>query len=770
MSSLVHAEKLSDRPLNRSWWHTLGRAAVLFVLVIAVSVIPIVRNFEVRLTDSLFRLAPPPRQPSSVVLVLIDEESLQKYGRWPWPRTLLAELNTNLAEAGASVIGLDILLSEPQSAQADHAVAESFRASGRTIVVDKIGTFPDGPRWIEPLAEFAQLAAVGHAQAVLEADSVCRRFPPRELTLEGPRWAFGIEMALRARPEQAAKFLAAYGLPTSEGVRVDLAAPVLVRIPFRRDAFEKLSARAVLERSGLNSLRGRPVLVGFGPAEIGDRLATPLSSDLPTPGVEIHAQILDSILTGRTLRDVSLGWSAAALFLSCVLSVAISQRWRGWAGLAWLGIFGVGAYGVAFLLYLFAGRMFSAGTLVLAVIFGPLLVYGADFVDVERSVTRQLLGLRSWLRHREKDSVAMKRDLSWRLDLVQDLQTELGALYELHRTLLESTQDLVAIFDERGNPLLKNQLFSAAGQSETKDLTLDRFRARLSPKAAASLEENGANLEGEVYLGAELYSLRQTPLPSTFLSPRGGTILTMTSLRAREERDRARAEALGFITHELRTPLASIQGFAELMMRYPGSPTCAAAPETIARESKRLLAMINGYLNVLRLDSGAKPLQDSAIDLEETVKQVFDIVQPLAAANGMRLTLCRGAESVLAVGDGPLINCAILNLVSNAIKYGKLGTEIEVSWRKQGNETVIAVENQGDGVPTEDVPRLFDSYYRAPNAEKTVPGWGLGLAFVKRIAEKHSGSVIVENHAGSIKFEIHLPVNSSAAVATKVAT
>ena len=102
--------------------------------------------------------------------------------------------------------------------------------------------------------------------------------------------------------------------------------------------------------------------------------------------------------------------------------------------------------------------------------------------------------------------------------------------------------------------------------------------------------------EGEVYLNNELYAMRIAPLPPTTMSPGGGTILTLTNLRTRVERDRARAEALGFITHELRTPIASIQGFAEIMMNYPGSEDCESAPETIYRESKRLLALISSYL------------------------------------------------------------------------------------------------------------------------------------------------------------------------------
>jgi signal transduction histidine kinase len=235
------------------------------------------------------------------------------------------------------------------------------------------------------------------------------------------------------------------------------------------------------------------------------------------------------------------------------------------------------------------------------------------------------------------------------------------------------------------------------------------------------------------------------------------------------ERDRARAEALGFITHELRTPLSSIQGFAELMMHYPDSPACAAAPETIFRESKRLLALISSYLDVLRLDAGAKPVSSSLVELDGIVQQVFDILQPLANAAGMRL-LSDQEDPVSIIADAPLINGAVLNLVSNAIKYGRPGTDIRVRCFRDSEEVIIRVHNQGKPIAKEEIPRLFDPYYRASNADKTKTGWGLGLAFVKRIAEKHGGSVRAENQASGILFEIHLPAHTEPAVAMKELT
>ena len=132
-------------PPLKAWAERFGLALLLLVLVVAFSFIPVVRDSELRLTDTFFQLAPAPAQHSAVVLVLIDDESLRQYGRWPWSREILGRLISNIAGSGAGVIGLDVLLSEPQSAAADAALQNALSATGRAVIVGKIGAFPDGP-------------------------------------------------------------------------------------------------------------------------------------------------------------------------------------------------------------------------------------------------------------------------------------------------------------------------------------------------------------------------------------------------------------------------------------------------------------------------------------------------------------------------------------------------------------------------------------------------------------------------------------------------
>jgi signal transduction histidine kinase len=749
---------------RRNWKTTVGLAIVLFCTVALLTLVPVVREGQIRLSDTLFRFAPAPVARSRVVLVTIDEQSLQQYGRWPWSRTLLAQLVDNLTRAGASAIGLDILLSEPQSPEADHALQTALHTQKRSVIVDKIGSLPEGPHWIEPLPQFAEnVAAVGHTHAVLDADGICRRFQPLELSLDGERFAFAIELAKQIAPQTAASFLSTNKLaPADRAAPVAIARPGLLRIPFRHDGFDTIPAAEILTSTSLSRVAGRPVLVGFGPTDIGDRVATPLATEVPVPGVEIHAQILDGILTGRAVREMPFWVSTPLLLFSCLFTVQVFRRWHGLAAVIVLLVMAAAMYAVGLFAFIYTAYILPLGAMMLMVLGGPILVFTADIVMVERSVTRQLIGLGSWLRSRGQNLPlsSEKNDLSWRLDLLQNLQTQLGSRYELHEALLEATQDLIAIFDTRGNLLLKNRSFASACQLVTGDtLTLGEFRARLVDNSDASPVIHDAVEEREVFLGPELFLMRVGPLPSTTLSPEGGTIVTLSSLRNRVERDRARSEALGFITHELRTPLASIQGFAELIMRDPVMSAAEGAPETIYRESQRLLALISSYLDVLRLDAGAKPIASHVIDLEGLVDQVFNILQPMASSVGMRL-VSEIPTPITFVGDAPLISGALLNLVSNAIKYGKPGTDIRVRCAQHPDEVILGVRNEGTAIPDEEIPRLFDSYYRASKVDSDRGGWGLGLAFVKRIAEKHGGWVAAESHPSANVFEIHLPNQS----------
>lgn len=718
----------------------------LFFAVASLSFFPAVQGANRRLSDSYFRIQPVERN-SSVVVVAIDDASLQKYGRWPWSRSTLARLVRAIAAQNPQVIGIDILLSERQSEAADGDLRDALQSSGNVVLVDKIGSFPDGPRWLEPLPEFARAAvAVGHAEAVLDADGICRRFPPEELSIAGPRYAFGIEVARKVARRPSASFLAHYGVHyTASGESVVLAKPLLIPIAFQRNPIETISAARLLAGEKLDELRDKVVLVGFGGVEIGDRITTPVSRGLPTPGVEIHAEIVDGILAGRALNPLSLRTWALIVALACFALVQIFRRWRGWKTIPLFLGFAVLIYVGGLAALRFAHSFLPTGSLLLAGMLAPLLIYGVELTAVEKSVTRQMRLLQQFLAYRQQADDQIGSDLSWRLKLLMDLQEELGLRFELFRSLLEATRDLVVVFDAEGRLLFANQAFSDAWRGFLPD-SLSEARAKIAESKDAPIIQAGTITEGEASLDGKLYSVRIVPLPISSVMPKGGSLLSMTNLHMRVERDRAREEALGFVTHELRTPLVAIQGFAELMSRYPNAPASAHAPETILRESRRLLALINSYLDVLRTDAGARPLRSNPVAVSRMILQVFDLLSPLAEASSIRLSL-ECDEHISVRGDEPLLTGAVLNLVSNAIKYGERGSAVQVVAELHGEELELQVHNSGEPITPNEVSQVFDRFVRGRKHEDFNPGWGLGLSFVKRIVERHGGSISVESTA-----------------------
>jgi len=228
-------------------------------------------------------------------------------------------------------------------------------------------------------------------------------------------------------------------------------------------------------------------------------------------------------------------------------------------------------------------------------------------------------------------------------------------------------------------------------------------------------------------------------------------------ITARRQRDQARSEALSFVTHELRTPLISIQGFSELLMRYPNSPASGEAPATIFRETNRLVAMINTYLEVLRLDAGARPVRLARTNVRKMVEHVEKVVKPLAASAKVPVTVELNCEDEYVLCDETLISGALLNLVSNAIKYGGGEAGVRVRVSTSADEMQFEVQNSGPVIPEAELQQLFERFYR-PARSESIPGWGLGLSFVRRISQQHGGRVHVSsNETSGTSFAFTLP-------------
>jgi len=212
-----------------------------------------------------------------------------------------------------------------------------------------------------------------------------------------------------------------------------------------------------------------------------------------------------------------------------------------------------------------------------------------------------------------------------------------------------------------------------------------------------------------------------------------------------EELDRAKSTFVAIASHELRTPLTALQGFSELLAlrRLPPEEVSRLAG-IMRREAKRLGRIVSDLLDLSRIERGLDPaLCRIPLAVEPAIVATVDLFRQGTASHPIAITCEPSLPHVDA--DPDALERILTNLLSNAIKYSPLGSVVRVGGRALGGAVAIEVADAGRGIPAEALGRIFEPYYRAPDAAGTTHGTGIGLAVVKALVEAHGGAVRVES-------------------------
>jgi PAS domain S-box-containing protein len=227
-----------------------------------------------------------------------------------------------------------------------------------------------------------------------------------------------------------------------------------------------------------------------------------------------------------------------------------------------------------------------------------------------------------------------------------------------------------------------------------------------------------------------------------------------------EELNRLKSEFVANISHEMRTPLASIIGFSETISSDPDMPAEMRQEftEIILHEGKRLAKLINDILNISRLETGEIELQRKEIDIVAVLKNVVNKFSSAASEKNIQLNLSIEEEEVKIIGDEERLQEVLQALLSNAVKFANNGGRITVIGQSLFKEFEIIISDTGIGIPRKDLPNIFEKFYRVSRPGKEIPGAGLGLVFSKQVIDLHKGLITVESeeNKGSA-FIIKLP-------------
>jgi len=200
--------------------------------------------------------------------------------------------------------------------------------------------------------------------------------------------------------------------------------------------------------------------------------------------------------------------------------------------------------------------------------------------------------------------------------------------------------------------------------------------------------------------------------------------------------------------HELRTPVSVLRGRAEVALQRERAPgEYRAALETVGREAEAMGHIVDDLLTLARVESGVRAVAHERLFLDDLVSDAVSSAGVAAEARGVRLSVGEFDETPV-LGDGPLLRQLLVILLQNAVKYTPTGGEVRVDVHRPGGHPTLVVRDTGIGIAADELPRVFERFYRGESARGVAEGAGLGLSIARRIAEEHRARITLASEVG----------------------
>ena len=349
------------------------------------------------------------------------------------------------------------------------------------------------------------------------------------------------------------------------------------------------------------------------------------------------------------------------------------------------------------------------------------------------------------------------------------LMLELGAYRAFHlnqvvedrakaQALIETITDGVLLVGERGRLIYSNQralrLLGIPAQEQDITLPASVGEQAFAAAVAEALAGTDAALKAEVSVppapdgsppGKEYRVISRRFDLATFKRP--GRVIVIRDVTMEKEIESARETFFHMVTHDMRAPLSSIQGYAQLLEKdMPPGSGGKKHLQVIRRASARLNGMISDILNTVKLERGEMTLVPVRLEARDMCARVYELHAPLAARKGITLSMDLPAEDLFFSGDPRLLERVLCNLVGNSLKFAAAGGKVVISCRGAEGETLFGVQDDGPGIPREKQQEIFEKY--AQLEEHKYMGFGLGLAMCRMAVELHKGRIWVESEEG----------------------
>lgn len=318
---------------------------------------------------------------------------------------------------------------------------------------------------------------------------------------------------------------------------------------------------------------------------------------------------------------------------------------------------------------------------------------------------------------------------------------------EEFRLITENMSEGLLVIDKDSNVLSYNR--AAVRLLEITDVKSSSVLAFNRTKGFRTVVEkalSGERAESDISHDENTYSLIASPVYENKKTI--GAVIVIIDITESVKREQLRREFTSNVSHELKTPLTSISGFAE-MMKSGGTPeaTVVDFSTSIYDEAQRLITLVSDIMKISELDEGSVALEKEQVDLYALSKEIVKRLTPVANKQNIALNVIGDTACVL--GARKILDEMIYNLCDNAIKYNKENGIVDVIVNVTENKVKLTVRDTGIGIPTQEQGRVFERFYRVDKSHsKLVGGTGLGLAIVKHAANYHGAEIFLESTEG----------------------
>lgn len=682
--------------------------------------------------------APPPSD--RIVLVVIDDASVARLGRWPWPRDIHERFLRRMAPAGgsapAAAIAYDVLFTEAAAAGADDRLAAAMRRDANVVLpvlFEAPGSNGSAVDVLPPVPALSRNArALGHVALFPDGEGIVRSVP---LSLDGGgrRWTHLMEMTYRI----------AQGHPSPAFVRLSARSGQRAIIPFRARSgdFRTVSFASVVAGEVPPDLfANRIVLVGASAAGLGDRFRIPSRNAGMISGVELQANVLNALLTDRLVSIPGLLVRLLAALVP-LWALLLSFWWLrpDKIPLAFGAIAALVCLGPVLLLAHFA--IWLAPTPALT---GLLLAYPLwgwrRLHAIDRAMGEELDTFAA-----EDRAIALSAPLPGYVDRVGGqaarLRLAIADMRDMRRLVvdtIESVADPILVADIHGGTALTNAAARAVFGGDTADVPLVSLIERL---AAEPPEAGDAPGDLRRHYG-QVYALRQFPLRDHAGGLKGSIVhlVDVTTDRAARQ---VRQEALEFLSHDMRAPQSAIIALVE---RHRGAVLEPDLAERIDTHARRTLRLSDDFVHLARL--AAAPFAPEDVDLADVMTTATDDLWPLASRRGVTIEVALAEETYFVRGERDTLSRLFANLLDNAVKFSPNGGRVRCSVEASAGGMIrCMVEDEGPGIPEARRADLFARFgYKARAAGPSVSS-GLGLAYVAAAVKRHEGRITCEPRA-----------------------